>query len=166
MTKEKKEDLNTKLKLYKSITAISQTLLYLKSALEKSIEIGQKHDTDICLTNQKLDFYKEDLNDMREGIRIIEKTLASLNIQLDFKEKENREEKREFQKVIEGNKKKPIWDRVIDSSTLFLKNSRWIAIILLVLIAFLAIKGGFISISDIFSWIKTNFHISTVNIGS
>jgi hypothetical protein len=152
MTKEK-ESLNTKLKLYKSVVAINQTLLYLKSALEKSIEIGQKHDTDMILTSQKLDFYKEDLEEIKGCIRTIDKSLSSLNIQLDFKEKDK-------------NKTKPFWDKIIDSTTIFLKNSRWIAIILLVLIAILAIKGGFISVSDIFNWIKTNFHINAVNIGS
>jgi hypothetical protein len=165
MTKEK-ESLNTKLKLYKSIVAINQTLLYLKSALEKSIEIGQKHDTDMILTSQKLDFYKEDLEEIKGCIRTIDKSLFSLNIQLDFKEKEDRQEKKDLQKEIDKNKTKPFWDKIIDSTTIFLKNSRWIAIILLVLIAILAIKGGFISVSDIFNWIKTNFHINAVNIGS
>jgi pantothenate kinase-related protein Tda10 len=162
MTKQKQdeEDLNTKLKLYKSITAISQTLLYLKYTLEKSIEISQKHNTDITLTNQKLDFYKDDMNEIKECVRAIEKTLSSLNIQLDFKEKEDRQEKKNLQKEIENNKKIPFWDHLVDSFTLFMTNSKWIAIILLIFVVILAINSNFISTTDIFSWIKTNFHIN------
>lgn len=132
--------------LSKTLANISNTVMSFKDMMSDIIDMFGKQGTDISLLNQKIDFMKEQIKDIEGCIKEFNTKITQLTIQTDFKEKidfkstqaEIKKAKDELTKQeikLKKENKSKILDKLWSILTELIKNSKWVAIILFILLA-------------------------------
>ena len=125
--------------LYKNLSNISTTLSHFKDMLKILSDTTIKNTTDTQLIKDNICDLKQSINKINDIITDIEKAINMLNIQLDYKEK-----------IIHKEIKTNFIKKIIELISLFFKNSKWLAYILIMIIILIAI---FFSKEKIFDFV-------------
>lgn len=121
----------------KSLGNLNSTLKTLCDNTKNLTDAISKQSTNIQLVDQKIDFLKDITDKISDVVMEVKEKVTILTRQMDYKETKEFKEKKieeQIQKKDEVEKKKFSWSGFGDGFKIFMKNSKWIFFILLILI--------------------------------